>query len=326
MTVNIRRIALAVVQVGVSFGIIAAGFWVITHRQEVLDWWQLLNYKPTSDIVALADADKLTTRGRDMFYVSDPKVEDSQAFNLSCSDVGEQGSVLGCYTAIGRIYIYNVTDNRLPRVKEVTAAHEMLHAAYARLDTATRKKVDLMVQAAADKLKSDTSLQDLEKIYVKSEPGELLNELHSIIGTEYGNLSPDLEAYYKQYFTDRSKVVGYAKQYKAIFDESKARIADYDKQLAELKTQISAMEAELTARRANLNSENARLAQLRQTDPAEYNNEVPGYNTDVRAFNELAHQYNAMVVEYNNLVIVRNREAAAQNDLSHSLDSKYKAL
>jgi hypothetical protein len=326
MTLNIRRIAFAVVKTGLVFGILAGGFWAFTHRQEVVDWWQLLSYKPASDIVALADATTMTHRGRDMFYVSNPKVEDSQAFNLDCSDVGEEGSVLGCYTPIRRIFIFNVTDNRLPRVKEVTAAHEMLHAAYDRLDSAAKKKVDILVQAEADRLASDASLQELIKLYVKSEPGELQNELHSIIGTEYGGLSAELENYYKQYFTDRAKVVSYAKAYKAIFAQSKARIAAYDAQLATWKKQIAAMEAELTARRAELDSQNKYMSQLRHSNPDAYNQQVPIYNARVREFNQLAKQYNELVNKYNQLVVTRNKEAAAQNDLSHSLDSKYQSV
>ncbi len=326
MTVNIRNIVMAVVKASVFFGVLAGGFWVVTHRQEVVDWWQLRSYKPTSDIVALADDTTMTARGRDMFYVSEPKVEDSQAFNLACMDVGKEGSVLGCYTPTRRIHIYNVTDNRLPHVKEVTAAHEMLHAAYDRLDTTTKAKVDLLVQAEADKLTNDTGLRALVKIYIKSEPGELANELHSIIGTEYGNLSPELETYYKQYFTDRAKVVSLAKDYKALFAASKARIVAYDAQLADLKQQIVAMEADLTQRRAELNSENTRLNQLRQTDTTSYNQQVPAYNAKVREFNDLARDYNILVNQFNSLIVLRNKEAAAQNDLSHSLDSKYQQL
>lgn len=323
---SLRRIFIAIVKVGLSFGVLAAGFWIITHRQAVVDWWQLLSYKPSSEIVALASGAEMSEAGRHMFYVSDPKVEDSQTFNLSCSDVGEEGSVLGCYTNIGRIYIYNVTDNRLPHVKEVTVAHEMLHAAYDRLDNSTRKRIDLLVQAAADQLKADSSLQGLIKLYTKSEPGELTNELHSIIGTEYGNLAPELETYYKQYFVDRSKVVGFAKTYKAIFAASKARIAKHDAELAKLKSQISSMEADLTQRRAQLDSESKRLSQLRQTNPDAYNQQVPAYNAAVRAFNSLAKEYNSLIARFNNLVVMRNKEAAAQNDLMHSLDSKYQSI
>jgi hypothetical protein len=326
MALNVKPLVLGVVKASLLFGIVAGGFWVVTHRQDVMDWWQLQQYKPTVDVVAIADSTNMVGRGRDMFYVSDPKIEDSEAFNLHCNDVGEQGSVLGCYTPTRKIYLYNVTDNRLPHVKEVTAAHEMLHAVYDRFDATTKQRIDLLVQDAADKLKGDAALQETIKLYNQSEPGEVPNELHSILGTEYSNLSPELEAHYKQYFSNRDTVVGFAKAYKSIFEASKARIADYDAQLAAIKQNIEAKEAQLTAKRAELDSESARLDALRTSNTAAYNQQVPGYNSKVRNFNTLAREYNDVVKAFNALVVTRNQEAAAQSDLYHSLDSKYQPV
>jgi hypothetical protein len=234
--------------------------------------------------------------------------------------------VLGCYTPTLRIYIFNVTDNKLPHVKEVTAAHEMLHAAYERMDRPTKDRIDLLVQAEADRLKNDTSLQELLKIYASAEPGQRMNELHSIIGTEYDGLSPELETHYKQYFGNRAKVVAFAKDYKGVFAASKARLESDDARLAALLKEIQADEKLLTTKRAELDSENARLTALRKSDPASYNKQVPGYNAKVASFNSLAHSYNALVQEFNKLVGIRNKEAAAQNDLYHSLDSKYQPV
>jgi hypothetical protein len=325
MSVTIGRIAKAVIQVGLVFGVLAGGFWVVTHRQDVLDWWYLRTTQPTADVVAMADATAMIDRGRELFYVSEPQVQDSDQFNQSCSDVGEGGSVLGCYAA-RKIYIFNVADPRLPHVKEVTAAHEMLHAVYERLDSAAKQRVDNMVLAAADTLKNDASLQDVMKIYARTEPGEMANELHSILGTEYRNLPTDLEAYYKQYFSDRTVVVGFAEAYKSVFEASKARLQEFDAKLESLKQQITDLENDLKNRRAELDSESARLQILRNTDVAAYNAAVPGYNSKVRSFNTLVKQYNGVVASYNSTVVERNKEAAAQNDLYHSLDSKYQTL
>jgi hypothetical protein len=322
MTVNVGRIVGAIIKVGLVFGFAAGLFWVATHRQIVLDWWQLTSYKPTSDIAALADNTTMVGRGRDLFYVSDPKVQDAKEFNQNCKDTSEEGAVLGCYSA-QHIYIFNVTDPRLARVKEVTAAHEMLHAAYERLDPNVRERVDRLVQTDADKLKNDKTLNELMKWYIKAEPGELLNELHSILGTQYDNLSPELESYYKQYFSDRSKVVRFAKEHEAVLLASKARIAAYETQIANLKQQISNMEVSLKQKRAELDAESARLEALRQSDVSAYNQAVPGYNAKVRSFNVLANDYNALIVQHNKIVELLEKEAAAQAGLYQSLDSQY---
>ena len=106
--------------------------WMVINRQAVVDWWRLSQYKPSAAVKQLADNDTMIGRGRDLFYISDPQIQDSAAFNKACKNEGEKTIVLGCYK-LQDIYLYNVTDARFNGVKEVTAAHEMLHAAYERL-------------------------------------------------------------------------------------------------------------------------------------------------------------------------------------------------
>ena len=51
--------------------------------------------------------------------------------------------MLGCYHSNqDGIFLYNVQDARLAGVQQVTAAHEMLHAAYDRLSTKDKNYVD----------------------------------------------------------------------------------------------------------------------------------------------------------------------------------------
>jgi hypothetical protein len=299
-------------------------YFLVSYRQDIVDRWQLFNYKPSSDVVALADSAALDGRGRDLFFVSDPKIEGGAEFNASCTDTGEQSIVLGCYS-LQKIYIFNVTDTRLAGVKEVTAAHEMLHAAYERLSADERAKVDKMVKTQMGTI-HDAHLNELTDLYNKEEPGELLNEMHSIIGTEYGSLNPDLENYYKQYFSNRAKLVAFSNDYAATFTDSQKRIATYEAQLADLKSQIDKNTAELSTMQAALAAKSAQLDTLRTSNSSEYNSEVPGYNADARAYNNLASRTSTLIGQYNAIVEKRNGEAAAQNDLYHSLDSTYHAV
>jgi chromosome segregation ATPase len=55
--------------------------------------------------------------------------------------------------------------------------------------------------------------------YATTEPGERDNELHSIFGTEVASLSPELEAHYAKFFSDRSKVVDLNASFEAVFDQ-----------------------------------------------------------------------------------------------------------
>lgn len=303
---------------------LAGMYWLFINRQEVFDWWRLLSYKPSADVVALADSSTMHDRGRNLFYVSDPQIDNKDKFNSECTDTGEQSLVLGCYS-LQSIFIYNVTDPRLKGVKEVTAAHEMLHAAYERLGSGEKDRVNKLLQTQLTKI-SDARLNELIDLYNKEEPGELLNEMHSILGTEFGNLSPELEQYYKQYFSDRSKLVGFANDYAAIFTQSQNQIATYDHELEELKKQIDTNTGELNNRRNALSSQGAQLDAMRTSDPAAYNSAVPSYNANVRAYNDLVSRTRTLINQYNDLVVARNNEVAAQNDLYHSLDSNYQPV
>lgn len=317
----------AIANVVLSLLILAGGLWAFWNIQTVVDWWRLMRYKPSPAIVQLADATTMAGRGRDMFYVSDPQVEARDSFNQHCSDkgTGEQGAVLGCYVRQS-IYVYDVNDPRLPGVKEVTAAHEMLHAAYDRLDKTTKSRINNLLQTEVDKRKDDTDLQEVIGLYQQTEPGELLNEMHSILATEYSGLSPDLESYYKQYFTDRNKVVSYAQSYKRVFQESKARVENYQKQLDALKEQIDTHNSQLATEYAAIQAESLRLDSLRHSDTTAYNQQVPVYNARVTAYNNHIKTTQALVRQYNDIIPKLKNEAALQADLNKSLDSNYKPV
>lgn len=315
-----KRLVSLLLLVGTVLGV----YWVVLHKQDVIDWWRLKDYQPSATVKALADATTMHGRGRDLFYVSSPQINERDDFNQNCTDTGEESLVLGCYH-FQQIFIYNVSDERLNGVKEVTAAHEMLHAAYERLSGGDRAYVDGLLQARLNLIK-DERLSGLIDLYNQEEPGQLLNELHSILGTEFANLGPELEAYYKQYFVDRAKIVAFAQKYETTFTDSKNRIADYDKQLETLQSQVKENSTKLDQQKANIDAQAAQLDFLRSNDPSAYNKAVPGYNAAVRAFNILVAQTRSLIEQYNELVQKRNNEVASQNDLLHSLDSTYQQV
>lgn len=308
-----------------QLALLVVTFWAVSHRQDIIDWWQLGHYQPPAAIVQLANQTTMVGRGRDMFYVSAPEIEGKDTFNQACPNNSEQGLVLGCYKA-QRIYLYDVNDPQLNGVKEVTAAHEMLHAAYERLSTEEKQQIDEMLDPIIKNI-TDERLLGVIKLYNTQEPGELHNEMHSVLGTEYRNLTPQLEQYYKKYFADRAKIVGFAEQYESVFSASKKRIADMDAQLTSLKKQIDDNNRQLESTQAIINQTGQQLSQLRNSDRiAEYNRQVPVYNGQVQQFNSLIASTKALISSYNALVEKRNQEVVGQNNLYHSLDSRYQAV
>lgn len=305
---------------------LAGALWILTNRQLLLDRWHIATFKPSAAILQLAHDDTMVSQGYDLYMASQPIIDGRDAFNRHCTVASEQTIVLGCY-ANQQIYLYDVTDPRFSGVEQVTAAHEMLHAAYDRLSTSERTRVNDLLNAELAKHIDDQHLNELMTLYKQSEPGQMLNEMHSVLGTEYAHLSPDLEQYYKSYFANRAKIVAYATAYESVFTESKNKIAAMDKQLDAWKAQIDSNNQELSIQQASLRTQlNQMNALAASGNTAAYNQQVPGYNQKVTTFNDLVQQTKTLVTQYNQLVVTRNQQATAQNGLYQSLDSHYQPV
>ncbi len=297
---------------------------VFAQRQALYDWWRLRNYTAPANVVALADATSMTAKARHNFYVNHPQVEDKAAFNAHCpANGGEQTIVLGCYIPPQRgIFVYAVDDPQLKGVQEVTAAHEMLHSAYDRLSVKDRTHVDSLLQDFYDHQLHDQRIIDTLNSYKKTEPDDLLNEMHSIFGTEINELPKDLAQYYNQYFIDRGKVLGLAAQYQQAFTSRQAQITSYDAQLKLLKAQIDANQASLTNQSKDLDARRTQLNQLLASgSTAAYNAQVESFNAQINSYNALIGQTKAQVAEYNDIVNKRNAVAVETRNLSQELNS-----
>lgn len=294
---------------------------LLWQKHNIYDWWRLRDFKPSAQIVQLATDTTMNEKTRRLFYVYHPALEDKKTFNEHCRD-DEQTIVLGCYINGEAIYLFDITDTRLSGIEEVTAAHETLHAAYARLSKKDREKVDEMTNRAFSSL-NDERLNNTIALYRQQKPETVPNELHSILGTEIRSLPADLETYYKRYFTDRLKIVGYSEQYEQAFTDRKNQVAAYDQQLTTLKQQIESLQSNLLQEETELNSTNAQLNQLRNNDQiAEYNAAVPGYNAKVNAYNKNIAKLKNLINQYNDIIPKRNAIASEEQELVDAIDSR----
>jgi hypothetical protein len=217
--------------------LIAAG--VFLNRQAIIDQYRYSTSQPSSHVKALGDQLKLTQRGDFLLYASEPELLSKDPFNAACKSLlNERSTVLGCYKNFS-IAVYDVSNDKLAGIEQVTIAHEMLHAAYDRLSETERNRINTLLEQQSQNLgASQQRIDDLMAQYDKTEPGERLNELHSIIGTEVTNLSPELETYYKKYFTDRSIIVHFASSYQGVFDQLKSKQDSLVKELNALADTI----------------------------------------------------------------------------------------
>lgn len=266
----------------------------------------------------------MTDTARKIFYVNKPAIETKASFSKSCPNGSrEQTIVLGCYQSNQQgIFLLDVTDPRLNGVEQVTAAHEMLHAAYDRLSESEKQRVDAMLMSYYKTGLTDERVKTTIDAYKDTEPDDLVNEMHSIFGTEIAILPADLEQYYKHYFTIRGKVVGYAEKYQAEFSSRKAVIDKFDKQLQSLNEQIDEAKSQLSAVQSQIDSQREKLISLREEGSVnEYNAGVPVYNNLVNRYNDDVANLRNMIAKYNSIVAERNTIAQEEDDLTKALDS-----
>ncbi len=303
------------------FAIPIVGFW---QRQNIYDWAKLRDYDPPTAIANLAAADTMNDHAKRIFYVNHPElVSESTSFRRNCSS-DEQTIILGCYHPDQNgIFVFDVKDERLGGIEEVTSAHEMLHAAYDRLSDKDKKYVDGLLQGYYKNQLNDERIKQTIEAYKQSEPNELVNEMHSIFGTEITELPKPLEDYYKRYFVNRGAVVAFSQRYESEFTSRSAKAAQYEKQIEALKAKITAKEAELRAQLERINAEQARLDSLRASNRIEeYNAGVVVYNAEVDAYNSGVAQYKRDVSTYNSLVEQYNAIAGELKQLYGAIDTR----
>jgi hypothetical protein len=292
-----------------------------SQRQGIFDWWRLRGYQPSAATIQLAADTTMKPGTKHLFYVYHPELDDRNTFSRHCPNESEKTIVLGCYVYHQGIYLFDVTDPRLAGIKEVTAAHETLHAAYDRLSANDRNKVNAMIQRAYSQV-SDQRIRSTIDSY-KQAGADTTNELHSILGTEVRNLPPDLEAYYARYFNDRKKIVSFSEQYEKVFSDRKNLADSYLQQLNQLEGQLKMMQNEISNMENNLRGQYQQLEQQRRTtnDAAGFNSQVAAYNAQVTAYQDKVNGYNALVKEHNSLLEKYNAVALEENELIKAIDS-----
>jgi hypothetical protein len=302
-----------------SLLLVGSSLTLYVHRQDVLDWLVLRNYEPSPAIVRLATAASLSDEGRRLFYVHDPSLLDKANFQGVCGD-NEATIVLGCYISNGKIYVFDVEDERLQGVEEVTAAHEMLHAAFDRLSGDEKERITSLLEATFAGIDDERLLSTIAT-YRDRDPSVVPNELHSILGTEWRELPPELEEYFSQYFLDRFAVVEKAEAYESEFSSRKDQISAYDTQLNGLSASIVQKRADVNQLNNALKTEADQLDQKR-SDPEVFNAAVPVYNGLVRSYNAEIESLRVLISQFNAIVAERNEIATQERELVEAIDTR----
>ena len=305
--------------------VFAGALLVVQNAQSISDTFQYHQYKPSGNIAALAEQSGMNDKGKFLFYVSHPSLESAEMFNTHCGTLEKRAAILGCYNGV-KIYIYDIADPRLEGIKPTTAAHEMLHAAYKRLDDGERRRVDQLLEAEYLKLKDDAELADRMAFYAETQPGDRANELHSIIGTEIRSIGSELEAYYKTYFLDRAKVLAQHEQYHSLFEQlkqrSKALTEQIDRLAGDIDRKKTAYENDVRQLESDIGAFNQRAQNGEFDNQAEFNRERQQLVARSISLDGSRAELNTAVSNYNLLVNELNSIAIETNALNKSIDSK----
>lgn len=225
--------------------ILSAAVFAFMHRQEIQDHFRAVNFDPSSRTIEVLEELDLTDAGERIFLASRPTVDGSHHFSEQCAEVdnSDEGHVLGCY-ADDRIHLFDVADARVSDIVEVTAAHELLHAAYARLGQGDRMTLAKKLRDAYDVLSTENpEIQERMAVYEHLSDAAFANELHSVLGTEIRELPSLLEDHYAQWFEDRRALIDNFEAYHSVF--------------VQLRDQADALEVEMAALRADVEQRNA---------------------------------------------------------------------
>ncbi|MDO4526662.1 MAG: hypothetical protein Q4B87_01060 [Candidatus Saccharibacteria bacterium] len=221
---------------------VAANFGVIK------DWAAGLGYRPTAEMEEIRESLGLTGTGRRIFDAVQPELKERDEFNQNCREVENESTILGCYTR-DRVFVYNIVDEELAGIKELTTAHELLHAVYNRMNKADKTKWGLILN---DVYQNNLDILGAEiDIYPEEQRRE---ELYVRAGTEIKNLPEELERHYAEIFGEQDKIVDFYERYIKVFREIEEKLERLYGEITQLSGEIEQATSEYETRIAALNT------------------------------------------------------------------------
>ncbi len=318
----------AIVRLGCLVVFLGALLLLALNRQLLHDLVLAYGVELSPEIAAMEKRIGLKQDYRLLLRASRPQLQDKQNFNQNCPRREATAYILGCYSQ-QQIFIYKIDDAELDGISEVTLAHEFLHAVYQRLSASERQTLDALLEANYQALKTDELVARMA-MYDRTQAGSFFNELHSILGTEFADLSEELEAYYRKFFDDRRAIVALNQQSRQVFIDKEALIKELETQINNLKAAFESEKLLYEQAVADLNLTVEKFNQRAQTG---------GFTSEMQFQQEratllqrqarLEQQRQALekqIEQINQLVEKYNQTALALQKLNAELDSLAEAI
>ena len=312
-----KKIWLSVVAVIVAIATIV----VVLNRVWIYDFLRGMSYEPSAEMALVRDRLGLTERGEFLFKASWPKLSDREEFNNRCrADLDAGMAVLGCYTE-GDIYVYDITNEELAGIRELTAAHELLHAVWARMSEDERRA---LVEPLTRTFEANQEF--LEEEINSYDISEKQEELYVRAGTEVKDLPAALEEHYGEIFRDQDAMVGFYDSYIGVFrrveaemDELRARMDEVQGAIGELMVEYEGRVDKLNAEIEEFNGCAARAGCF--NSEWEFNSQRRVLVAEQESLTELYERISGLVNEYNGMVEKYNADVLYGQELNRMINS-----
>jgi len=305
--------------------IVALTILSVVYKQFIIDVVHYVTFKPSPAITSIAQKITLTDKGKFYFYASRPELSGRSTFNTKCVRKEANSPILGCYST-QQIFVFDVTNEKLDGIEQVTSAHELLHAVYERMPQSEKDALAPHLQRDYARL-ADKELIDRMKYYSKNEPGEQNNELFSILGTEFNEVSELLQQEYAKYFSNRSAIVAYHTASHAVFTSLSSRANSIASQLTSLINKINATTKQYNEAAAVVASKVASFNQKATTkgqftSQAQFNEARSNLLAEVAALNAQRASIKLDIDRYKKLRADLEAIALESDALNRSIDSQ----
>ena len=294
---------------------------IILNRAWIYDWFRGVAYRPTAEMISIRDKLNLTWRGNFLFNATQPELNKADDFNANCRQDEGEVAVLGCYTA-GNIYVYDIADTKLDGIRELTAAHELLHAVWARMGSKERENLRPILQQVYQNNLS--VLKDDIETYADDE---WIEEIFVRAGTEIKKLPDVLEKYYAEIFDDQDAVVDFYESYIAVFREIKMKMEGLASEIEVLRDSINVKMTEYENKVNQLEVDITRFNNCAETagcfaTEAEFyvqRNTLVARESEINLLND---EIDNMIDDYNLKVDEYNADALESRKLQNMINSK----
>ena len=305
--------------------VITAGFFATQIYQFLGDAARNLTYSAPAEVDQIANDIGLTTNAKFIFGGSQPSIENREDFNAHCESYDSDISTLGCYHN-GKIYIYDVRDEELNGIKESTAAHELMHAVWARLNKFQKSQLET---AILEVYNSEEYNADFVKQLETYAEDQMVEELHSRLATEVKDLPEVLEKHYAKYFKDQDALVTYYEHYRLPFEKLDAEFQALSSELKDLQDDLEELQDDYAERAKNLETKITEFNQCADTvgcftSDYAFNSRRRELVAEQAEVEELYNELSQLVEEYNQKVDEYNGNILRGEELDSKMNSNSK--